>query len=125
MNTVMFDPPQFVSGVKSVPYQVSCCCIDDHEQDQLTPLLQVNISFTPGSLLPTLPGEMFLCVFSNEEKGITFNTTLSQAMSCDLTFSLPALTDIKLGIVYYHYMWLIIDSVVFTSDQVQFVQHTD
>ena len=39
MNTVMFDPPQFVSGVKSVPYQVSCCCVDDHEQDQLTAMV--------------------------------------------------------------------------------------
>ena len=27
MNTVVFDPPQFLSGVKSVPYQVSCCCV--------------------------------------------------------------------------------------------------
>ena len=57
------------------------------------------MSFTPDSP-PTLAGETFLCVFSNDERGISFNTTLSQDNTlCDLTSSLPTLTDIKLGIV--------------------------
>ena len=59
--------------------------------------IQVNISLSLGGLPPTLAGEMTLCVFSNEERGITFNTTLSETMSCDLTSSIPALSDIKLG----------------------------
>ena len=32
MNTVMFDPPQFVSGIETVPYQVSRCCVADHHE---------------------------------------------------------------------------------------------
>ena len=76
--------------------------------------IQVNISLStsPVYLPHTLAGEMTLCVFSNEERGITFNTTLSETMSCDLTSSIPALPDIKLGsykdyllfLFYNHYI---------------------
>ena len=68
--------------------------------------IQVNISLSLGSLPFTLAG-VTLCVFSDEERGITFNTTLSDTMSCDLTSSIPALSDIKLDIkiirLYYSY----------------------
>ena len=127
MNMVVFDPLQFVTGRESVPYKVSCCMhatkMHIHHHTAACSA-QVSISFTLGSPLPALPEEKFLCVFSNEERGITFNTTLSQNMSCDLTSSLPALTDIKLGAC----IKLLSHSLIFIlacSDQVQFVQHTD
>ena len=59
--------------------------------------LQFSLKFMPADPPPTLPGEKFLCVFSNMEKGISFNTTLSAGtLVCNLT-SLPQLTDTKLG----------------------------
>ena len=92
MNTVMFDPLQFVSEIESVLYKVSCCmhaCDPRHSaslHDKSAQSCKSTYHSLRQSSSHTTWGDIPVC-FSNEDRGITFNTTLSHNMSCDFTSS--------------------------------------